>query len=182
MKLSDGLFLESARRVARRFPRIEFEDLIVDNCCMQIVLNPSQFDIILLPNLYGDIISDLCAGLVGGLGVTPGGNIGTRSALFESVHGSAPDIAGQGIANPTALILSAAMMLRHLRLDEEAFTVREAVANVIGRGQALTPDLGGDGTTTDYTRALVREIKRLKRRPSKLRGRKKKKSSSRRSA
>ena len=161
MKLSDGLFLECARNVAKKYPDIEVEDLIVDNCCMQIVLNPSQFDVILLPNLYGDIISDLCAGLVGGLGVTPGGNIGNSTAIFEAVHGSAPDIAGKGIANPTALILSAAMLLRHIQDDVSAHIVRTAVANVIQEGSSLTPDLGGTASTTQYTDRLVEEVKKV---------------------
>ena len=164
MKLSDGLFLECARKESLKHPNIEFEAMIVDNCCMQIVLNPSQFDVILLPNLYGDIISDLCAGLVGGLGVTPGANIGHNTAIFESVHGSAPDIAGQGLANPTALILSATMMLRHLGLHESAFRVRQAITNVIQKGQTLTKDLGGDATTKEFEKAIVGEIKRLKKR------------------
>ncbi len=160
MKLSDGLFLESVRTVSKKFPDIEFEDLIVDNCCMQIVLHPSRFDVIVLPNLYGDIISDLCAGLVGGLGVCPGGNIGKNMAIFESVHGSAPDIAGQGIANPTALTLSAAMMLRHLKLDDPAFLVRQSIASVIGKGKCVTPDLGGDASTDEFANAVISEIRR----------------------
>lgn len=162
MKLSDGLFLESCRKVAKAHPSIEYEELIVDNCSMQLVMNPSQFDIILLPNLYGDILSDLCAGLVGGLGVTPGANIGNTFAVFEAVHGSAPDIAGQGVANPTAMILSAAMMLRHLDRDDQAFLIRKAVANLISRGRILTPDLGGSASTSEYGKALVSEIKKLK--------------------
>ncbi|MCA8961323.1 MAG: isocitrate dehydrogenase (NAD(+)) [Planctomycetes bacterium] len=166
MKLSDGLFLDCARRTAKRFPDIAFEDLIVDNCCMQIVINPSRFDVIVLPNLYGDIISDLCAGLVGGLGVVPGANIGKSVAIFESVHGSAPDIAGRGIANPTALILSGSMMLRHLGLDDAAFLLRNAISTVIEKGECKTPDLGGDASTTEFTSALVREVTRRRRRKS----------------
>jgi len=160
MKLSDGLFLECARREAKRFPEIEFEELIVDNLCMQIVVRPSHFDVILLPNLYGDIISDLCAGLVGGLGVCPGANIGKKLAIFESVHGSAPDIAGKDKANPTAIILSAAMMLRHLGLDDDAFRLRAAVREVISRGETVTADLGGRASTTEFAGALIEEIRR----------------------
>jgi isocitrate dehydrogenase (NAD+) len=172
MKLSDGLFLECARREARKFPEIELEELIVDNCCMQIVMRPSEFDVLLLPNLYGDIISDLCAGLVGGLGVTPGANIGTRMAIFEAVHGSAPDIAGQDKANPTALVLSAAMMLRHLGHDEEAFRIRRAVTAVISGGEVLTRDLGGTASTTEFTRALVAQVEAEGARASGVRTRK----------
>ncbi|MGE3163552.1 MAG: isocitrate/isopropylmalate dehydrogenase family protein [Planctomycetota bacterium] len=162
MKLADGLFLNCCRKVAKRFPQIEYEEMIVDNCSMQVVMNPSRFDVILLPNLYGDILSDLCAGLVGGLGVTPGANVGDRYAIFEAVHGSAPDIAGKGIANPTALILSAAMMLRHLDRDDEAFLLRKAVAEVVSRGAPLTRDLGGTATTAEYGDALVQEVGRLR--------------------
>lgn len=167
MKLSDGLFLECCRKIAKKHPNIEYEELIVDNCSMQMVMNPSQFDVILLPNLYGDIMSDLCAGLVGGLGVTPGANIGDNHAVFEAVHGSAPDIAGQGIANPTAMLLSAAMMLRHLNMDDSAFLIRKAVGNVITRGKVLTRDLGGKATTKEYTAALIKEVKSLNKRGQK---------------
>jgi len=176
MKLSDGLFLECARREARRFPEIAFEEVIVDNLCLQIVVRPSHFDVILLPNLYGDIISDLCAGLVGGLGVTPGANIGRNTAIFESVHGTAPDIAGQGKANPTAIILSAAMMLRHLHLDDAAFRLRGAVREVISRGEAVTADLGGRASTGEYAAALIEALRRSAgapaRRRTKARGKK----------
>ncbi|MEM7168430.1 MAG: isocitrate/isopropylmalate dehydrogenase family protein, partial [Planctomycetota bacterium] len=164
MKQSDGLFLECCRKIAKKHPEIAYEELIVDNCSMQMVMNPSQFDVILLPNLYGDIMSDLCAGLVGGLGVTPGANIGDKHAVFEAVHGSAPDIAGQGIANPTAMLLSAAMMLRHLNMDDSAFLIRTAVGNVISRGKSLTRDLGGEATTEEYTAALIKEVQRLAKR------------------
>ena len=166
LKLSDGLFLECARKEGKKHPSLETESMLVDNCCMQIVMNPAQFDIVLLPNLYGDIISDLCAGLVGGLGVVPGANIGSRQAIFESVHGSAPDIAGKGIANPTALILSGTMMLRHLALHDSAFLIRNAIAHVIGKAQVLTPDLGGDATTAEFARAVVADIQRRRRRKS----------------
>lgn len=162
MKLADGLFLQCCRKVAERHPQIAYEELIVDNCSMQVVMNPSKFDVILLPNLYGDILSDLCAGLVGGLGVTPGANVGDKFAIFEAVHGSAPDIAGQGVANPTALVLSAAMMLRHLDRDDEAFLIRKAVAEVVSRGAVLTGDLGGTATTAEFGNALVAEVERLR--------------------
>ncbi len=162
MKLSDGLFISSAQKIAKKFPEIEYEELIVDNCCLQIVVRPADFDVILLPNLYGDIISDLCAGLVGGLGVTPGANIGKKTAIFEAVHGSAPDIAGQGKANPTALILSAAMMLRHLQLDAAASRLRSSLATVISRGEALTVDLGGTASTAEFTNEVIAEIQRQK--------------------
>ncbi len=181
MKLSDGLFLECARKQAKKFPEIEFEELIVDNCCMQIVLRPAHFDVILLPNLYGDIISDLCAGLVGGLGVCPGANIGRKTSIFEAVHGSAPDIAGKDLANPTALVLSAAMMMRHLGLDEPAFRIRRAVAAVISRGEILTRDLGGTASTTEFTRELIAQLRREKKTPTvKKTAQKKQKSTSRR--
>jgi len=164
MKLSDGLFISSAQKIAKKYPEIEYEELIVDNCCLQIVVRPADFDVILLPNLYGDIISDLCAGLVGGLGVTPGANIGKKMAIFEAVHGSAPDIAGKGKANPTALILSAAMMLRHLQRDAAASRLRDSLAAVISRGEALTVDLGGTASTTEFTNEVVAEIQRQKKR------------------
>ena len=143
MKLSDGLFLTSARRVAKEYPDIEYREMIVDNTCMQLVLNPQQFDVLLLPNLYGDVVSDLAAGLVGGLGMVPSGNFGDDAALFEAVHGTAPDIAGKGMANPTALLLSAVMMLRHIGEDEAARRVQAAIEQVYREGQHLTRDVGG---------------------------------------
>ncbi len=160
MKLSDGLFLTCARRVAKQHPSIEYQELIVDNACMQLVLRPGQFDVLLLENLYGDIVSDLCAGLVGGLGVVPGANLGTRYAIFEAVHGTAPDIAGKGLANPCAAILSAAMMVRHLGEPDAAARIEAAVQHVVGIGQHRTPDLGGRSTTTEVTRAIVRALAR----------------------
>ena len=147
MKLTDGLFLESARLVAADFPDIAFDDKIVDNLAMQLVLNPNKFDVLLLSNLYGDIISDLCAGLVGGLGLVPAANIGEDFAVFEAVHGSAPDIAGKGIANPTAIIFSGVLMLRHLGANEAADSVLKAVFEVLSEGDVRTPDLGGQATT-----------------------------------
>ncbi len=158
MKLSDGLFLSSAGRVAKRYPRIEYREMIVDNACMQLVLRPKQFDVLLLENLYGDIVSDLCAGLVGGLGVVPGANLGSRFAIFEAVHGTAPDIAGKNLANPIAAILSAVMLLRHLDEDAAAARIEAAVQSVVGSGRHRTRDLGGRSSTTEVTAAIVRAL------------------------
>jgi isocitrate dehydrogenase (NAD+) len=158
MKLSDGLFLECARRVAKRHPRVAFRELIVDNCAMQLVRDPTQFDVLLLGNLYGDILSDLAAGLVGGLGVVPGANVGEGCALFEAVHGSAPDIAGKGLANPSALILSAAMMLRHLGEAEAARRVEGALRGALSDPANLTRDLGGSAGTRAFTRAVIERL------------------------
>src|SRR5688572_26620568 len=158
MKMSDGLFLESARTIAKGFPDIPYEEKIVDNACMQLVMRPEQFDVIVLPNLYGDIVSDLCAGLVGGLGVVPGANIGVKASVFEAVHGSAPDIAGQDLANPTALLLSALMMLRHIGEGAIADRVLAALMRVLEAGTTLTRDLKGTATTTAFTDAVCREI------------------------
>ena len=156
MKLSDGLFLESCRSVAADYEgRIEFEDRIVDNMCMQLVQNPGQFDVLVLPNLYGDIVSDLCAGLVGGLGVAPGANIGEDGAVFEPVHGSAPKYAGQNRANPTAMLLSGVLMLRHLGYPDIAAKVEMAVRDVIAEGLTVTHDLGGDAGTSQFADAIV---------------------------
>jgi isocitrate dehydrogenase (NAD+) len=158
MKLTDGLFLECARRVAREYTDISYRELIVDNCAMQLVRDPSQFDVLVLGNLYGDILSDLCAGLVGGLGVVPGANIGEECAVFEAVHGSAPDIAGKGIANPTALVLSAAKLLAHLGLSEQAAALEGAVHRVFLDPANRPGDLGGKATTADVTRALIEAL------------------------
>ena len=158
MKLADGLFLRCCREVAQRYPRIEYKELIVDNASMQLVMRPETFDILLLPNLYGDIVSDLAAGLVGGLGVAPGANMGENHAVFESVHGSAPDIAGKGIANPTALILSSVMMLQHLGEADAARRVRHAIEQVYARGEKLTPDVGGVATTGEFVDAVIRNL------------------------
>ena len=158
MKLSDGLFLECARRVGKDFPEIEYSEIIVDNLCMQLVTDPNPFDVLLLENLYGDIISDLCAGMVGGLGVMPAANIGPDIAMFEAVHGSAPDIAGRGIANPTALLLSAVMMVRHLGHDEAADRMEQAVLGVLADGKVRTPDLKGTATTMEYAEAIVAKL------------------------
>jgi isocitrate dehydrogenase (NAD+) len=159
MKLSDGLFLESCRTVAEAYAgRIAFEDRIVDNMCMQLVQKPDQYDVLVLPNLYGDIVSDLCAGLVGGLGVAPGANIGEDGAVFEAVHGSAPKYAGQNRANPTALMLSGVLMLRHLGHPEIAERVETAIRDVIAEGRATTPDLGGSGTTSGFADAVIARL------------------------
>jgi isocitrate dehydrogenase (NAD+) len=155
MKLSDGLFLTSVRKVAVEYPEIEYKEIIVDNACMQMVLNPNQFDVLLLTNLYGDIMSDLAAGLVGGLGVVPSGNIGETVAVFEAVHGTAPDIAGKNIANPTALLMSSIMMLRHIDEIEAAKRVEDALFKVYREGKSLTRDVGGTASTTEFTDNLI---------------------------
>ena len=155
MKLSDGLFLTCARQVARQHPRIRYGELIVDNACMQLVLRPETFDVLLLENLYGDIVSDLCAGLVGGLGVVPGANIGARHAIFEAVHGTAPDIAGKNLANPLALLLSGVMLLRHVGQTRAAQRVQRAVDRLLAEGRVRTRDLGGTATTTAVTDRLI---------------------------
>ena len=159
MKLSDGLFLTCARRVAKSFPEIEYRELIVDNTCMQLVLKPEQFEVLVLPNLYGDVVSDLAAGLVGGLGVVPSGNIGEHGAIFEAVHGTAPDIAGRGIANPTALIMSGIMMLDYLNEPAAARRVENALHALYRAGKSLTADAGGSATTQQFTDALIAGIK-----------------------
>jgi isocitrate dehydrogenase (NAD+) len=159
MKLSDGLFLESCRTIAADYAgRIEFEDRIVDNMCMQLVQKPDLYDVLVLPNLYGDIVSDLCAGLVGGLGVAPGANIGEDGAVFEAVHGSAPKYAGQNVANPTALMLSGVLMLRHLGYPAVADRVEMAIRDVIAEGRATTPDLGGAGSTSGFADAVIQRL------------------------
>jgi isocitrate dehydrogenase (NAD+) len=160
MKLSDGLFLECCRRVSREFPEIPYEELIVDNACMQLVRDPSRFDVLLMANLYGDIISDLGAGLVGGLGVVPGANIGEEYAVFEAVHGSAPDIAGKGIANPLAITMSGGMMLRHLGEEKAALALDEAIRAVLEAGKRVTRDLGGTATTREMADAIVDQLTR----------------------
>ena len=158
MKFSDGLFLETAQKVAHAFPRIEFEDRIVDNMCMQLVQKPELYDVLVLPNLYGDIVSDLAAGLVGGLGVAPGANIGTEAAVFEPVHGSAPKYAGLNKANPTALILSGALMLRHLGYPEVGDRVETAVRDVIAEGRTTTYDIGGSAGTSEFADAIIERL------------------------
>jgi isocitrate dehydrogenase (NAD+) len=155
MKLSDGLFLQCFRNVSEEYPEIEADDKIVDNACMQLVMRPEQFDVMLLENLYGDIVSDLCAGLVGGLGLVPGANIGELGAVFEAVHGSAPDIAGQNIANPTALLQSAILMLRYIGEREAADRVERAMLKVYREGKVRTRDVGGTSRTNEFARAIV---------------------------
>jgi isocitrate dehydrogenase (NAD+) len=161
MKLSDGLFLTSIRKVAKEYPDIEYKEMIIDNACMQMVMNPHQFDVLLLTNLYGDIMSDLAAGLVGGLGVVPSANIGEGVALFEAVHGTAPDIAGKGIANPTAILMSGNMMLEHLGEEDAARRIGQALRNVYREGQHLTPDVGGRATTAEFTEAVIRSLEQV---------------------
>jgi isocitrate dehydrogenase (NAD+) len=155
MKLSDGLFLHSVRAVAEKHKDIEYKELIVDNACMQIVINPDQFDVLLLPNLYGDVMSDLAAGLVGGLGVVPSGNIGLEAAIFEAVHGTAPDIAGKGLANPTALLMSSILMLNHLGEPSAAERIEKALIKVYKEGKHVTKDVGGKAGTQEFTDAVI---------------------------
>ncbi len=158
MKLSDGLFLDCCAKVAADFPDIKYDDIIVDNCCMQLVLDPTRFDMLLLENLYGDIVSDLCAGLVGGLGLAPGANIGEKGATFEAVHGSAPDIAGKNIANPIALILSGAMLLDYIGENAAGNRVRSAVMAVLKEGKHLPRDLGGTASTSEVEEAIAKRV------------------------
>jgi isocitrate dehydrogenase (NAD+) len=161
LKSTSGLFLKVAREVAANYPDIACNEMIVDNTCMQLVMNPHQFDVIVTTNLFGDIISDLCAGLVGGLGLAPGANIGTEAAIFEAVHGSAPDIAGKGIANPCALLLGACQMLDHLGLQEHAQRVRVAIRATLVAKDRVTPDLGGTGSTEGFADALIERVRQI---------------------
>ncbi|HYQ24703.1 isocitrate dehydrogenase [Stenotrophomonas sp.] len=158
IKSTSGLFLNVAREVAAQYPEIEFQEMIVDNCCMQLVMRPEQFDVIVTTNLFGDIISDLCAGLVGGLGLAPGANIGKDAAIFEAVHGTAPDIAGQGKANPCALLLAAAQMLDHVGQPENAERLRKAIVATMEAKDSLTGDLGGTGTTMSFAQAIASRL------------------------
>ena len=158
MKLSDGLFLRCCREIAEKFPDIRYSELIVDNASMQLVMRPETFDLLLLPNLYGDIVSDLAAGLVGGLGVVPGANMGEHHAVFEAVHGSAPDIAGKGVANPTALIRSSVLMLSHLGETDAAHRLNRAIEQVYAERDHLTPDVGGTSSTNQFTDALIAKL------------------------
>jgi len=158
LKDVSGLFLKVANEIAEHYPDIEFDEMIVDNCAMQLVMNPERFDVMVTTNLFGDIISDLCAGLVGGLGLAPGANIGDRAAMFEAVHGSAPDIAGQGIANPCALLLGTAQMLDHLERAAEAKRLRDAIRDAVAGGDRTTPDLGGNGSTAEFGQAIVERL------------------------
>jgi isocitrate dehydrogenase (NAD+) len=158
MKMSDGLFLKCVQEVAANYPDITQDDRIVDAACMHLVMRPEQFDMLLLPNLYGDIVSDLCAGLVGGLGVVPAANLGTDVGVFEAVHGSAPDIAGRNIANPMALLLSALLMLRHIGEDPMAARIMKALGMVLADDHVRTRDLGGTATTTEFADAICRRL------------------------
>lgn len=160
MKITDGLFLDCCRRVRADYPALQYDELIIDNTAMQMVLRPERLDVLVMDNLYGDILSDLAAGLVGGLGVVPGANIGADAAVFEPVHGTAPDIAGKGLANPTAIIQSACLMLDHLREAEAAARIRRALEAVLGEGKSVTGDLGGKASTKEYTDALVAAVAR----------------------
>lgn len=158
MKMGDGLFLDSVRVVAKQYPDIRSDDRIVDAACMHLVMNPNQFDVLLLPNLYGDIVSDLCAGLVGGLGVVPAANLGTEIGVFEAVHGSAPDIAGKSLANPMALLLSALLMLRHIDESTMADRIMKALGDVLADGRVRTRDLGGHSSTIEFTDAICKRL------------------------
>ena len=158
MKLSDGLFLKCCRETAAQYPGIHYTELIVDNACMQLVMRPETFDVLVLPNLYGDIISDLAAGLVGGLGIVPGANLGDETAIFEAVHGTAPDIAGKGLANPTALMQSGVLMLAHLGEREAAARMQNAIQQVYAEGRHLTGDVGGKASTSEFTNAVIRAM------------------------
>ena len=161
MKCTDGMFLRVAREIAAEYPQIEFDDMIIDALCMRLVQTPEKFDVMVMPNLYGDIVSDLCAGLVGGPGLAPSANIGDGKAMFEAVHGSAPQIAGQGIANPTALLLSGAMMLRHLGEADAAQRIENAVSALIAEGKQVTQDLGGTLSTSEYADALIAKMNEM---------------------
>ena len=159
LKSTSGLFLKVAREVAAEYPQIECNEMIVDNTCMQLVMKPEQFDVIVTTNLFGDIISDLCAGLVGGLGLAPGANIGKDCAIFEAVHGSAPDIAGKGIANPCALLLGAVQMLEHIEQVDAGRRLKQAIIDTMNDKDHLTPDLGGSGSTQTFAAAIIKHIK-----------------------
>lgn len=158
MKYTDGLFLEAFRDIAKEYPEIEQEEVIVDNMCMQLVIRPENYDVLVAPNLYGDIVSDLCAGLVGGLGFAPSGNIGDEYRIYEAVHGSAPDIAGKGIANPSALLLAFALMLEALGKLDQANRLREALADAVAEAKVITPDIGGQATTEQFTQAIIEKL------------------------
>jgi len=160
-KLSDGLFLEAARSVAEKYPQIKYEEVLIDNMCMQLVQNPELYDVLVLPNLYGDIVSDLAAGLTGGLGIAPGANIGSECAVFEAVHGSSPSLKGSNKANPMALILSASMMLKHIGEQKAGNALQKAVENVVADGKTLTFDLGGNASTIESAEAIAKEVKNL---------------------
>jgi isocitrate dehydrogenase (NAD+) len=160
MKMTDGLFLNAARKIhEEEYPNIEYDEVIIDAGCMKLVQDPGRFDVLLMENLYGDLVSDLCAGLVGGLGVVPGSNIGDDAAVFEAVHGSAPDIAGKGVANPLALIMSGVMMLQHIHEDATAERVQKAYRAVLSEGKTLTRDLGGQAGTNEFADAIIAKLK-----------------------
>src|SRR5207247_2472435 len=158
LPLSDGLFLETAETVADDYPFLEFEQIHVDTLCLNLALDPTRYDVLVMENLFGDVLSDLCAGLVGGLGLVPGSNVGVRHAVFEAVHGSAPDLAGKGLANPIALIRSAALMLEHVGQQDVAGRIEASVRKTLGAGRGLTRDLRGDGTTATLTAALIANL------------------------
>lgn len=158
MKFTDGLFLEAFRDVAKEYPTIKAEEVIVDNMCMQLVIRPENYDVLVAPNLYGDIVSDLCAGLIGGLGFAPSGNIGDEFRIYEAVHGSAPDIAGKGVANPSALLLAFALMLEALGKLDKANLLREALAKVVEEAKTVTPDIGGTASTEEFTQAIISKL------------------------
>jgi isocitrate dehydrogenase (NAD+) len=160
MKLGDGLFLRCSQQIAKDYPEIQYDEMIIDNTCMQLVMHPEQFDVLLMENLYGDIVSDLCAGLVGGLGMVPGANIGDECAVFEAVHGSAPDIAGKNLANPTALMRAGVQLLAHLNEFDASVQLDKAIARVYAGGKVRTRDAGGSASTTDFTEAVLREIEK----------------------
>src|SRR6478672_7466748 len=160
MKLTDGMFLNAARRIAEdEYPNIEYQEVIIDAGCMKLVQDPTKMDVLLMENLYGDLVSDLCAGLVGGLGITPGANIGEDAAVFEAVHGSAPDIAGKGVANPLALIMSGTMMLNHIHEEALASKIKTAYDAVLAEGKTLTRDLGGSANTNEFADAIIAKMK-----------------------
>ncbi|KAL5636692.1 hypothetical protein ACGC1H_000602 [Rhizoctonia solani] len=161
MKLSDGMFLSACREVSKDFPKIKYDEDLLDRACLQITTNPAPFAdrVMVMPNLYGDILSDMCAGLIGGLGLTPSGNIGKDASIFEAVHGSAPDIAGKGLANPTALLLSSLMMLRHMNLYDHAAKIETAALGTIAEGKTITGDLGGKATTKEFTQTIINKLK-----------------------
>ncbi|RDB22684.1 Isocitrate dehydrogenase [NAD] subunit 2, mitochondrial [Hypsizygus marmoreus] len=162
MKMSDGMFLSACREVAKEFPDVKYDEDLLDRVCLQVVTNPRPYSdrVMVMPNLYGDILSDMCAGLIGGLGLTPSGNIGRDASIFEAVHGSAPDIAGKGLANPTALLLSSLMMLRHMNLYDYADKIEKAALTTIAEGKTITGDLGGKASTKEYTAAIIERISR----------------------
>jgi len=160
MKMSDGLFLNCAREISKDYPNVEFDAELLDNACLKIVSDPTPYNdkVLVMPNLYGDILSDMCAGLIGGLGLTPSGNIGDECSIFEAVHGSAPDIAGKGLANPTALLLSSIMMLQHMGLYQHADKIQSAIFKTLAEGKTITGDLGGKAKTHEYADAVIKNL------------------------